>query len=315
MGVLGTIAAVGAATIVHGQDYPGRPVRLIAPLPAGSTPDQIARVIGPQLHEAFGQPFIVENKSGALGTLGAAEVARSAPDGHTLLLATNTTHAADVALFKKLPYDPAKDFAPIMRLATTSMVLVVRSDFPARDLRQFIAHARAKSGSLTAAYGTAGSLVSIAKLKSRGGFSTVDIPYKGSNLAVADVLAGHVEFTFADFAVAFGQIKGGRVRGLAVTSATRSPLAPDLPSVAEELPGSETIVWYGLVAPAGTPREIIDKLYQATTKIMAREDVRTRFETAGLSVAPLSPDQFSGFIRSEITKWGIEVKEAGIQAQ
>jgi tripartite-type tricarboxylate transporter receptor subunit TctC len=191
----------------------------------------------------------------------------------------------------------------------------VRSDFPARDLRQFIAHARAKSGSLTAAYGTAGSMVSIAKLKSRGGFSTVDIPYKGSNLAVADVLAGHVEFTFADFAVASGQIKGGRVRGLAVTSATRSPLAPDLPSVAEELPGSETIVWYGLVAPAGTPLEIVDKLYQVTSKIMARKDVRTRFETAGLSVAPLSPDQFSGFIRSEITKWGIEVKEAGIQAQ
>ena len=164
--------------------------------------------------------------------------ARSAPDGLTVLLATNTTQAASVALFKKLPYDPAKDFAPIMRLVTTSMVLVVRSDFPAQDLRQFIAHARARPASLTAAYATAGSQVSIAKLRSLGGFSTVDVPYKGSNLAVADVLAGHVEFTFADFAVAFGQIKGGRVRGIAVTQPHDPRLRPSFRQLPRSYPGS-----------------------------------------------------------------------------
>ncbi len=315
MGVLATIALVGGAAVAFGQGYPNRLVRLIAPFPAGSAPDQIARVIGPRLHDALGQPFIVENKSGALGTMGAAEVARSAPDGYTLLLATNTTQAASVALFRKLPYDPAKDFAPIMRLLTTSMVLVVRSDFPAQDLRQFLALARARPGSMTAAYGTAGSQVSIAKLKSRGGFSTIDVPYKGSNLAVADVLAGRVEFTFADFAVAFGQIRGGRVRGLAVTSARRSALAPDLPAVAEELPGFETIAWYGLVAPAGTPREVVGKLYDATSKIVAKGEIKSRFESAGLNVSPLSPDPFSDFIQSEIAKWSAEAKEAGIRAE
>ncbi|HYS51360.1 MAG TPA: tripartite tricarboxylate transporter substrate binding protein, partial [Burkholderiales bacterium] len=215
------IALAGAAAAVSAQDYPSHPVKLVVPFPAGAGPDQVARILSQQLHESLGQPFIVENRSGALGALGAAEVARSAPDGYTILITTNTTQAANVALFKNLQYDPAKDFAPIIRLITTSMMLMVRSDFPAQNLRAFVAHARSTPGGLTAGYGSAGTQVSIAKLKSLGKFSTVDVPYKGVPLAVADTLSGHVSFTFADFAVGFAQIKGGKMKSLGVTSLVR----------------------------------------------------------------------------------------------
>jgi tripartite-type tricarboxylate transporter receptor subunit TctC len=313
--LIGMLASVGASASAHAQGYPHRPVKLIAPFPAGSAPDQIARIIAPQLQEALGQPFIVENKTGALGTVGAADAARSAPDGYTLLLGSNTTQAAGVALFKKLPYDPLKDFAPVARLVTTSMILVVRADFPAQSLGDFVRYAKAKPGELTAAYGTAGSQVSIAKLKSLGGFTAVDVPYKGSNLAVADVMAGHVAFTFADFAVALGQIKGGKVKGLGVTSSTRTPLAPDIPAIAEALPGFETILWFGVVAPAGTPRDIVNKLYAVLAQTMAKPEVRARFEALGLDAATMNPEQFADYTRDEIVKWSKEARDAGIQAE
>src|SRR3989442_1517799 len=238
------IALAGAAGAVPAQDYPRHPVKLVVPFPAGAGPDQVARILSQQLHESLGQPFVVENRSGALGALGAAEVARSAPDGYTILITTNTTQAANVALFKNLQYDPAKDFAPIIRLITTSMMLMVRSDFPAQST----------PGGLTAGYGSAGTQVSIAKLRALGKFSTVDVPYKGVPLAVADTLSGQISFTFADFAVGLAQIKGGKMKSLGVTSLARTPLAPDIPAIAEELPGFETVLWYGLVAAAGTPR-------------------------------------------------------------
>ncbi|HTF16211.1 MAG TPA: tripartite tricarboxylate transporter substrate binding protein, partial [Burkholderiales bacterium] len=260
------IALAGAAAAASAQDYPSHPVKLVVPFPAGAGPDTVARILSQQLHESLGQPFVVENRSGALGALGAAEVARSAPDGYTILITTNTTQAANVALFKKLQYDPAKDFAPIIRLITTSMMLMVRSDFPARNLREFVAHARSAPGGLTAGYGSAGTQVSIAKLKSLGKFSTVDVPYKGVPLAVADTLSGQVSFTFADFAVGLAQIKGGKMKSLGVTSLARTPLAPDIPAIAEELPGFETILWYGLVAPAGTPRNVVNRLHDAVNK-------------------------------------------------
>src|SRR6266850_3143234 len=185
------------STAASAQGYPSKPVRFVVPFPAGALPDQIARAIAPQLQESLGQPFVIENKPGAIGTIGTAEAARAAPDGHTIVMTTNSTLAAAGALYKKLQYDPLKDFTPIVLISTTSMILLVRPDFPAQTLKELIAHARAKNGQLTGGYGSAGSQVSIAKLKAGGGFAAVDVPYKGVPPAVTDLLAGQISFTFA----------------------------------------------------------------------------------------------------------------------
>ena len=210
----------------HAQTYPSRPVKLVVPFPAGSATDQIARVVGHELQSALGQPFVVENKAGAQGGIAAAEVAKAAPDGYTLMVTTNTPQAANVSLFKKLSYDPVKDFAPIARLGTISFMLMVRPDFPAKNLKEFLAHARAHPGKLSAGYGSAGSQVSQAMLRQMGKIDFVDVPYKGLPQAITDVLGGTLHFTFADLANGLAQQKGGKLRGLAVTSARRSSAGP-----------------------------------------------------------------------------------------
>ncbi|HKX38636.1 MAG TPA: tripartite tricarboxylate transporter substrate binding protein, partial [Burkholderiales bacterium] len=248
------------------QTYPSRPVKLVVPFPAGSATDQIARVVGQQLQESLGQPFVVENKPGAQGSIASAEVARAAPDGHTLMVGTNTPLAANPSLFKKLSYDPVKDFAPIARLGTISFMIMVRPDFPAKDLKGFLSHAKANPGKLSAGYGSAGSQVSQALLRSMGKIDFIDVPYKGLPQAITDVLGGQISFTFADLANALAQIKGGKLRGIAVTSQKRSSLAPDVPAIAEELPGYELIAWFALVAPTGTPAPLVSRLHDVTVK-------------------------------------------------
>jgi len=308
----GTAGAAGPAAA---KTYPEHAVRIIVPFPAGSGPDQVGRILGHGLQDALGQPFVVENRAGALGSLGAAEVARSAADGYTVLLTTNTVQAANVALFKALQYDPVKDFSPVLRLITTSMMLMVRTDFPAAGLPEFIAYARTHPASLSAGYGSAGSQVSIAKLKSLGKFAAVDVPYKGVPLAVTDVLSGQVSFTFADFAIGLAQLKGGKMKCLGVTSLQRTPLAPDIPAIAEVLPGFETVLWYGLVAPAGTPPQAIRLLYEASSRIITDPEVSARLGGMGLDVAPLDPGQFAAYIRREVEKWAKEAHAAGIEPE
>src|SRR5216683_935821 len=237
--ILAVVLLFGATCAAFAQGYPSRAVKFVVPFPPGALPDQIARVLGRELQESLGQPFVIENRPGAIGVIGTAEAARAAPDGYTIVMTTNSTMAAAESLFKKLQYDPVRDFAPIMRISKTSMILLVRPEFPAHSLKDFISLARSKSGELTAGYGSAGSQVSIAKLKAGGGFAAVDVPYKGVPLAVTDVLGGQISFTFADFAVALAQIKGGKLKALGVTSAQRTLLAPDIPAIGEELPGFE----------------------------------------------------------------------------
>jgi tripartite-type tricarboxylate transporter receptor subunit TctC len=299
----------------NAQTYPARPVKLVVPFPAGSATDQIARVIGQQLQETLGQPFVVENKPGAQGAIAATEVARAAPDGYTLMVGTNTPLAANPSLFKKLNYDPAKDFAPIARLGTISFMIMVRPDFPAKDLKGFLNHAKANPGKLSAGYGSAGSQVSQAMLRSMGRIDFIDVPYKGLPQAITDVMGGSISFTFADLANALAQIKGGKLRGIAVTSQKRSALAADIPAIAEELPGYELIAWFALVAPAGTPAPVVSRLYDVTAKSLAKPDVTARFATLGTDVAPMNPEQLGGFIRSETAKWANMAKEAGIQPE
>jgi len=279
--LLALLVAVSTTTLA--QTYPSKPVRFVVPFPAGALPDQIARAMAPQLQEALGQPFVIENKPGAIGTIGTAEAARAAPDGHTIVMTTNSTLAAAGALYKKLQYDPLKDFAPIMLISKTSMILLVRPDFPAQTLKDFLALARAKSGQLTGGYGSAGSQVSIAKLKAGGGFAAVDVPYKGVPPAVTDLLANQIGYTFADFAVALGHIRGGKLRGLG--------------------------------APAGTPREAVNRIYESAATAMAKPEFKARFAAFGVDPAPMGPGEFGDYIRKEIDKWSRDIKQAGIEPE
>ena len=309
------VATLLAAATAQAQVYPAKPVKLIVPFPAGSATDQIARVIGQELQAALGQPFVVDNKPGAQGTIAAEGVAKSAPDGYTLMVSTNTPQAAAPALFKELRYDPVKDFQPIARLGTISFMLMVAPDFPAKNLKEFLAHAKSNPGKLSGGYGSAGSQVSQALLRSMGKIDFVDVPYKGLPQAITDVMGGAISFTFADLANALAQQKGGKLRGLAVTSEKRSPLASDVPAIAEELKGYELIAWFALMAPAGTPPEVVTRLYGATAAALKKPDAAARFATLGTDVGLMDPAQLADFIKAEIAKWARMAKEAGIQPQ
>ncbi|MGH9651025.1 MAG: Bug family tripartite tricarboxylate transporter substrate binding protein [Terriglobales bacterium] len=309
------IAAAFAAGGVQAQTYPAKPVKLVVPFPAGSATDQIARVVGQELQAALGQPFVVDNKPGAQGTIAAEGVAKSAPDGYTLMVSTNTPQAAAPSLFKELRYDPVKDFAPVARLGTISFMLMVGADFPAKSFKEFLAHAKANPGKLSAGYGSAGSQVSQAMLRSMAKINFVDVPYKGLPQAITDVMGGAIQFTFADLANALAQQKGGKLRGLAVTSAKHSPLAPEVPAIAEELKGYELIAWFALMAPAGTPQEIVSRLHAATAQALAKPDMAAKFGTLGTDVGLMDPAQLAGFIKAEITKWARLAKDAGIEPQ
>ena len=304
-----------AAGLAHAQTWPAKPVKLVVPYGPGSSPDSVGRIVAQEMQAALGQPVIVANIAGALANVGTAEVARAAPDGYTILLTTNTPHAANVALFKSLPFDPVRDFAPIVRLITTSMVLLVRSDFPASSLQEFIARARAKPGGLTAGYGSAATIVSIAKLRTAAGFKTLDVAYKSVPNAITDVLGGQVDFTLGDFAVSMPQIHGGKMKGLGVTSPQRTPLAPELPAIAETFPGYETRIWYGLVAPANTPGPVIARVHDAVSASLAKPEVKSRLGSLGLEPAPMAPEEFGAFIRQEIAKWTREIRAAGIEPE
>jgi tripartite-type tricarboxylate transporter receptor subunit TctC len=299
----------------HAQNYPTRPVKLLVPFPAGSATDQVARVVGAELQQGLGQPFVVENKAGAQGAIAAAEVAKAAPDGYTLLLTTNTPQAANVSLFKKLNYDPVKDFTPITRYGTTSFMLMVRSDFPAKDLKSFLAEARSKPGKLSGGYGSSGSQVSLAMLKQLGKLDIVEVPYKGIPQTITDTMGGSLQLTFVDMANALAQQKGGKLRGLAVTSAKRSSLAPDVPAVAEQLPGYEIIAWFALMAPAKLPEPIVQRLHETNMKALAKPEVKEKFALVGTDVAPMTPAELGKFIQAEVEHWAKLVKLAGIQPE
>ena len=309
------LLSLAFAPALHAQGYPSKPVKLVVPFPAGSATDQIARVIGNELQGALGQPFVVDNKPGAQGTIAAEGVAKSAPDGYTLMVGTNTPLAANPSLFKKLSYDPVKDFAPVARLGTISFMIMVRPDFPAKNLKEFLSYAKSNPGKLSAGYGSAGSQVSQALLRSMAGIDFVDVPYKGLPQAITDVLGGTISFTFADLANALAQMKGGKLRGIAVTSAKRSPLAPDVPAIAEALPGYELIAWFALVAPAGTPAPVVARLHEVTARALGKPEIKARFDALGTDVAPMNPAELGAFIGSEITKFAQLARQAGIQPE
>jgi tripartite-type tricarboxylate transporter receptor subunit TctC len=311
LGAVLSLALIGSATA---QSYPNRAVKVVVGFPPGSGPDLVARLIATDLQQQLGQPFVIDNKSGALGTIAAGEVARATPDGYTILMTTNTTGAAAPALVRNLTYDPGKDFTPVMRLVSSPMILVVKPDFPANNVKEFVEHAK-KSGNLTGGYGTAGGQVSLAKLKTMGGFPVIEVPYKGIPPAVNDTVSGQVHFTFADFAVALAQINGKTLKGLGMTGLQRSAMAPDMPPIADTLPGFETILWWGLVGPAGMPPEVVDTLHKASAKYIDKPETKAALNKLGLDAGPMGPPEFAAYIKTEIVKWAKNAEEAGLKPE
>jgi tripartite-type tricarboxylate transporter receptor subunit TctC len=303
-----------SASVAAAQGYPNKPIRIIVPFATGSATDTVGRVWGQSLSEILGQPVIVENKAGANGSIGADFVAKSAPDGYTLLWGTNTTNAAIRSLQKNVPFDPEKDFAPISFLGSIPLLVCVNNDFPAKTLMELIAYAKANPEKVTFATASASQRVSSEMLASMAGVKMTAVPYKSSPNAVTDLMSGQVNVFTADQAVTLQQYRAGKIRCLAVTSLRRSSQAPELPTVAEagNLPGYELIAFFVAMAPAGTPKDVIAKLNDAIRKAGESRELRERFAGIGYEVQTSSPEQLAERLRAESAKWSKAAKEAGI---
>jgi len=313
--LLALAAAALFALHAQAQPYPSKPIRFILPFPTGSATDQISRIVGKEMSETLGQPIVVENKPGAGGAIAAEFVAKSPPDGYILFVGSNTQLAANPGLFKTLSYDPVKDFAPVVRMTTQPSAFLVRPDFPAKNIAEFVAYAKANPKKLSGGYGASSAQVAIAQLESRGGFEVLGVPYKGIPLAVVDTIGGTVDFTVGDMGAALAQVKGGKLKSLGVTSEKRNPLAPDWPTVSETYPGFDVIGWHTIVAPANTPRDIRNKLYDAAAKALAKKEVIDALATMGVTPGVMNPDELGTFIPAEVKRWGEMIKQAGIKPE
>jgi tripartite-type tricarboxylate transporter receptor subunit TctC len=312
------LAAVAllAAAAATAQTYPDRPVRLIAPWPPGGSVDTTARYINEQLGKELGQPVIIENRSGATGNIGSEAVARAKPDGYVLLINTITIATAP-ALFPNLPFDVLKDFAPISLVAEAPHLLIVSNKVPAKNVAELVALMRANPGKLSYSSAGNGSNFHMAGelFKELSKTYALHVPYRGGGPALLDTISGQVEFSFPSLTAALPQAAAGRVRGLAVTSGTRSPAAPDLPTIAEAgLPGYEFTSWQLVLAPAGTPPEILARIHGAIVETMKAPSVRERYAREGTIQRSTSPAEASAFLKDEVARWGKIIRERGIKA-
>jgi len=307
-----------AATSAFAQTYPTKPIRILIAQAPGSATDVISRVVGNRLSEALGQPVVIEAKPGAGGVLGTEAAAHSAPDGYALFMANNSTHGSNPALYPKLPYDAVNDFAPISMVASVPYVLIVNPTMPVGTVDQLIKLAKAQPGRINYASAGNGSTHQFCAelLKNMAGIDLVHVPYKGSPPGVTAVVAGEVGVMFANLTDIGGQLKGGKVKPLAVTSASRNPHLPETPTLAEAgLPGFEILSWFALVAPAGTPASIIKQLNTEAVKVLGRDDVKSTLGAQGLTVYSSTPEQVSAHIKSEIAKFTRIAQAAGIKAE
>jgi tripartite-type tricarboxylate transporter receptor subunit TctC len=305
-----------AATAANAETYPARPITIVVPFAPGSGTDSIARIIGQYLSVALNQSVVIENKVGASGVLAATYVARAAPDGYTLLMATNSTHSANPYLFKSLGYDPVKDFAPVARAGSYVFMLVINPDVPAKTLPELIAYAKANPGKLTYASGNTTGIVAGETLKARGGVDILHIPYKSTPPALNDVIGGRVSMMFIDLAPGLEHVRAGTLRALAVTTKDRSALLPDLPSLHEAgIPGYNVTSWAGLFAPAGTPKEVVDRLNAEVQKIIANPEAKSRIAVTGFDAFSGPPETLAVFVQSELANWAKLIKESGIEPQ
>ncbi len=309
-------AALAAAGAAHAQSFPVKPVRWVVPYAPGGNTDMIARVIGARIGEAMGQQVIVENRAGAATLIGAEFVARAAPDGYTLLLATSTTLAINPHLYRKLPYDSVNDFAPITLIARVPMVLVVHPSLPVKSVKDLVALARARPGQIS--NGTQGtgspSYMASELFKSAAGISLIDVPYKGSGPAVPDLLGGQISMLFDNTSLAF--VRAGRLRALAHTGEARMSVAPDVPTMREAGFGSVVFYpWQGVVAPARTPPEVVARLNAEVVRALKVPEVQSRITAEGAEILAAGPAEFGDYIRSEIGRFGKVIRDAGVKPE
>ena len=309
--------AITFAPSAFAQPYPSKAIRVIIAQAPGSATDVVSRVISNKLAESLGQQLVIDARPGAGGTLGTELAARAAPDGYTLFMANNSTHGSNPALYAKLPYDAVKDFAPIIYVVATPYVLSVHPSLPAKSVKELIALAKARPGLINYASAGNGSThhLSGELLKTMAGIDIVHIPYKGTTPAIAALIGGEVSIMFATVTGIQPQIKNGRARGLAVTTPKRSNMMPELPTMAETLPGFEMLSWFGLLAPAGTPPAIVNRLNVETAKVLANPEVRSLLATQGFEVMAGTPEQFGDYIKTEIAKITKLAKTTGIKAE
>jgi tripartite-type tricarboxylate transporter receptor subunit TctC len=299
------------------QAYPNKPIKAVVPFAAGSATDQIGRAFAAKMSESLGQPIVIDNKAGVNGMLGADAVAKSAPDGYTILIGTNSTNAALKSLMKKLPYDQDTAFVPVAYMGSVPLIVAVNNDVPAKTLREFVDLAKAKPGSVTFASASTSQLVSSEMMASMAGIQMTNVPYKSGPAAMTDLIGGQVMMFTADFAVMLPQIKAGKIRGLAVTSTKRSPAIPELPTVNEALglKDYELIAYFAVFAPAGTPPEIVAKLNQAVNAAAQSKEIQEKFAPIGFVVEPGTPEALAQRSRTETAKWAKAIKDAKIEPQ
>ena len=310
-------ASFAAPQSALGQPYPNRPVKIVIPFAAGSGSDIVGRLLAEDLRKALNQSFVVENKPGASAQIAAEYVAKSAPDGYTLLLTTNTAHSANPFLFKKLNYDPVRDFTPIARITYTPYVLAVRPDSGVATVSDLVMKARANRGALNYGYGNSTSQVAGAAFAQRAGIEVTAIPYKSMPPVLTDLLGGRIDFAFVDLTSIHSHLKAGDLKPIAFTLRKRASQLPAVPTVSETagFAGYEVTSWIGLVGPADMPREIVDRLNGEINRILTRSDVRARLADLGAETAPSSPDELATFIREQLDSWRAKIAAAGIQPE
>ena len=311
------VCSFAAGSTAFAQGYPNKPIKAIVPFAAGSATDQIGRAFAAKMSETLGQTIVVDNKPGVNGMLGADAVAKSAPDGYTIMMGTNSTNAALKSLMKKLPYDQDTAFTPVAYLGSVPLIIAVNNNVPAKTLRELVDMAKAKPGELTFASASTSQLVSASMMTSMAGVQMNNIPYKSGPAAMTDLIGGQVMMFSADFAVTLPQVKAGKIRGLAVTSSKRSAAIPELPTVNEALglKDYELIAYFAIYAPAGTPADVIAKLNQAANLAANSKDLQEKFAPLGFAVEPGTPDDLAKRGVKETAKWAKAIHDAKIEAQ
>ena len=305
-----------SATLAAAQHYPAKPVTFVVPFAAGSATDQLARGLGQAVSEATKQAVVVDDKPGASGFLAASYVAKANPDGYTVLITTNTTHAANEHLYKSLPYDPVKDFAPVTLLGKGGQIMIVNLKVPANTVGEFIALAKKDPGKYTFGSGSSSSRIAGELFQQMAGVQLLHVPYKSNPLAVTDLLGGQIDMMITDTATGLPQVKGGKVRALGVSSLKRSPLAPDVPTISEAgVKGYEMTYWFAAYVPAKTPPAVVKKLHDLLVAATQSASAKTFYESSGTDALVATPDELAKFQTAESQKWGRIVKAANIQPE
>jgi tripartite-type tricarboxylate transporter receptor subunit TctC len=309
-------ATIFAAPAAFAQAYPSRPITLVVSFAAGSGTDSVARIVGQKLSERLKQPVVVENKAGANGQIAAEYVKNAKPDGYTLWMTTNTTHSANPSLYKELRYDPVKDFTPIVFIGELPFALVVNNELPAKNLKEFLAYARANPGKISYATPNSTSLVGSETMRHLGKLDIVGIPYKSSPQALTDTMSGQVQMYIVDLGSGLSNMKANKVRTIAVTPASGSKLLSDQPPIAKEIPGFDLTSWNGIFAPAGTPRDVVDTISRNVQEILKDKDVQDKLAQIGFEVKPSrSPEEFQKYVADQLAHWTRLVKSAGIKPE